>query len=135
MKKMGYTFPLSFLCLDVCATHAIRLAQLSPVLVPHPLLTLWGAGLARALLLILLTLRYPGSLPWMRSFSGLQSLAVLCFLFPAHYTLLWTLGWCSTVDVLGCHCWERVGHAFCTPASKRFNAATFIFSVSPLVLR
>lgn len=104
----SYTFPLSFLCLDVCLMHATRLAQFSPLLASQPLLALWGAGLARALLLILLTFSYPGDLPWMRSFKGLQGLAVLCFLFPAHFTLLWALGWQSMLEVMGCHCWERL---------------------------
>lgn len=115
----SYTFPLSFLCLDVCLMHATRLAQFSPLLASQPLVALWGAGLARALLLILLTFSYPGDLPWMRSFKGLQSLAVLCFLFPAHFTLLWALGWQSMLEVMGCHCWERVGTADLPPSAAQ----------------
>lgn len=109
MKTMGsYTFPLSFLCLDVCLMHAMRLAQFSPPLASQPLAALWGAGLVRALLLSLLTFSYPGDLPWMRSFKGLQSLSVLCFIFPTYFTLLWALGWHSLLEVMGCHCMERV---------------------------
>lgn len=106
-----YTFPLSFLCLDVCLMHATHLAQFSPLLASQPLAALWGAGLVRMLLLSLLTFSYPGDLPWMRSFKGLQSLTVLCFLFPTYFTLLLVLGWHSLLEVMGCHCMERVGSA------------------------
>lgn len=134
MKTMGsYTFPLSFLCLDVCLMHATCLAQFSPLLASQPLLALWGAGLARAFLLILLTFSYPGDLPWRRSFKGLQGLAVLCFLFPAHFTLLWALGWHSMLEVMGCHTWERVGTAD-IPLAHHYNPR-MTFSTSPIVYR
>ncbi|KAI3361350.1 hypothetical protein L3Q82_013526, partial [Scortum barcoo] len=108
MQKMSYFFPLLFLCLDVCVVHAIRLAQLSPLLLSHPFLTLWGGGLTRACLLALLTLTFPGSLPWMSSFEGLQSLGVLCFHFPVYTTLLWALGQSTMEELWGWHCWQRV---------------------------
>lgn len=109
MQKMSYVFLLPFVCLDVCVVHAIRLAQLSPVLISHPFIALWGGGLTRACLLALLTLSYPGSLPWMRSFKGLQSLVVLCFHFPVYTTLLRALGQSTMEELWGWHHWERVG--------------------------
>lgn len=109
MQKMSYFFPLLFVCLDVCVVHAIRLAQLSPLLLARPFITLWGGGLTRACLLALLTLTFPGSLPWMSSFAGLQSLGVLCFHFPVYTTLLWALGQSTMEELWGWHCWERVG--------------------------
>lgn len=109
MQKMSYFFPLLYVCLDVCVVHAIRLAQLSPLLLSHPFITLWGGGLTRAGLLALLTLTNPGSLTWMSSFEGLQSLGVLCFHFPVYITLLWALGHSIVEELWGWHSWERVG--------------------------
>lgn len=109
MQKMSYFFPLLFVCLDVCVVHAIRLAQLSPLLLAHPFVTLWGGGLIRACVLVLITLTYPGRLPWMSSFKGLQSLGVLCFHFPVYITVLWVLGQPTTEELWGWHNWERVG--------------------------
>ncbi|XP_042346306.1 LOW QUALITY PROTEIN: antigen peptide transporter 1 [Plectropomus leopardus] len=108
MQKMSYFSPLLFMCLDVCVVHAIRLAHFSPLLFSHPFITLWGGGITRAGLLALLTLTYPGSLPWMRSFKGLQSLGVLCFHFPVYTTLLWALGQPTVEELWGWHSWERV---------------------------
>uniref|UniRef100_A0AAQ6AEA7 Transporter 1, ATP-binding cassette, sub-family B (MDR/TAP) n=1 Tax=Amphiprion ocellaris TaxID=80972 RepID=A0AAQ6AEA7_AMPOC len=108
MQKMSYFFSLLCMCLDVCMVHAIRLAQFSPLLLPHPFITLWGGALIRASFLIFFAFTYPGSLPWMRSFEGLQSVGVLCLHFPVYISLLWALGQ-STVDELwGWHSWERV---------------------------
>lgn len=97
------------MCMDVCVVHAIRLAHFSPLLLSHPFLTLWGGGLIRACLLAFLTFTYPGSVPWMSSFEGLQSLGVLCFHFPVYTTLLWVLGQSTVEQVWGWHSWERVG--------------------------
>ncbi|XP_070823564.1 antigen peptide transporter 1 [Chaetodon trifascialis] len=108
MQKMRYFFPLLFVCLDLCVVRAIRLAQLSPLLLSHPIITLWGGGLTRACLLALFTLTYPGSLPWMSSLEGLQSLGVLCFHFPVYATLLWGLGQTAMEELWGWHSWERV---------------------------
>ncbi|XP_044063696.1 antigen peptide transporter 1 [Siniperca chuatsi] len=108
MQKMSYFFPLLFVCLDVCVVHAIRLAQLSPLLLSHPFITMWGGGLTRAGLLALFTLTYPESLPWMSSFKGLQSLGVLCFHFPVYTSLLWVLGQSTMEELWGWHSWERV---------------------------
>lgn len=105
---MSYFFPLLFVCLDVCVVHAIRLAQHSPLLLPHPFVTLWGGGLIRACVLALLTLTYPGSLPWMSSSEGLQRLGVLCFHFPVYTTLLWVLGQPIFEELWGWHSVERV---------------------------
>lgn len=109
MQKMSYFAPLLFVCLDVCVVHIIRLAQLSPLLVSSPFITLWGGALTRACILLLLTFTYPGSLPWMSSFEGLQRLAVLCFHFPVYITLLWALGQSTLEELWGWHSWERVG--------------------------
>lgn len=109
MQKMSYFFPLLFVCLDLCVVRAIHLAQLSPLLLSHPIITLWGGGLTRAVVFAFLTVTYPGSLPWMSSFKGLQSLGVLCFHFPVYTTLLWVLGQSTVEELWGWHSWERVG--------------------------
>uniref|UniRef100_A0A671WD35 Transporter 1, ATP-binding cassette, sub-family B (MDR/TAP) n=1 Tax=Sparus aurata TaxID=8175 RepID=A0A671WD35_SPAAU len=108
MQKMSYFAPLLFMCLDVCVVHTIRLAQLSPLLLSSPFITLWGGALTRACVLLLLTFTYPGSLPWMSSFEGLQRLGVLCFHFPVYITLLWALGQSTLEELWGWHSWERV---------------------------
>uniref|UniRef100_A0A7N8WV16 Antigen peptide transporter 1 n=1 Tax=Mastacembelus armatus TaxID=205130 RepID=A0A7N8WV16_9TELE len=108
MQKMSYFFPLLFICLDVCMVHSIHLTHLSPLLLSHPFITLWGGALVRASLLVLLTLSYPGSLPWMSSFEGLQSLGVLCLHFPVYTTLLWVLGQSTMEELCSWHSWERV---------------------------
>ncbi|XP_022602133.1 antigen peptide transporter 1 isoform X1 [Seriola dumerili] len=108
MQKMSYFSPLLFVCLDVCVLQAIGLAQLSPLLLSHPFLTLWGGAAIRACFFVFLILTYPGSLPWMSSFQGLQSLGVLCFNFPVYTTLLWALGQPVVEELWGWHSWERV---------------------------
>lgn len=108
MQKMSYFFPLLCMCLDVCMVHAIRLAQFSPLLRSHPFITLWGGALIRASFLILCAFTYPGSLPWMRSFEGVQSVGVLCFHFPVYISLLWALGQSTMDELWGWHSWERV---------------------------
>ncbi|KAG8009814.1 Antigen peptide transporter 1 [Nibea albiflora] len=108
MQKMSYFFPLLFVCLDVCVVRAIRLAQLSPLLLSHPFIVLWGGGLTRAGLLALLIHTYSENLPWMSSFKGLQRLVVLCFHFPVYITLLWALGQSAVEELWGWHSWERV---------------------------
>lgn len=108
MQKMSLSLPLLFVCLDMCVVHTVRLAQFSPLLFSHPFIALWGGGLIRASLLLLLTFTYPGSLPWMSSFKGLQSLGVLCFHFPVYTTLLWVLGQSTMEELWGWHSWERV---------------------------
>uniref|UniRef100_A0A8C3AFM2 Transporter 1, ATP-binding cassette, sub-family B (MDR/TAP) n=1 Tax=Cyclopterus lumpus TaxID=8103 RepID=A0A8C3AFM2_CYCLU len=106
MHKMSSFSPLLFLCLDACVVHAVRLAQLSPVLLRHPFLALWGGALTRAGLLALLA--SPTRLPWMSSFQGLQGLGVLCFHAPVYVTLLWALGTPGMEELWGWHSWERV---------------------------
>lgn len=112
MQKMSYFSPLLFVCLDVCVVQAFRLAQLSPLLLSHPFITLWAGGITRATFLLLLILTFPGNLPWMSSFEGLQSLGVLCFLFPAYTSLLWVLGQPTMEELWGWHSWERVLHSY-----------------------
>uniref|UniRef100_A0A3Q3XHK3 Uncharacterized protein n=1 Tax=Mola mola TaxID=94237 RepID=A0A3Q3XHK3_MOLML len=107
MQKTSYFFPLLFVCLDACVVGTIRLAHLSAILIPQPFVVLWAGGLARALLLTLLTFSFPGSPLWMRSLEGLQSIGVLCFLLPVYTSLLWALGQ-SVEELWGWHCWERV---------------------------
>lgn len=109
MQKMSYFSPLLFLALDVCVVHAVRLAQSSPLLLPHPFIILWGGGLVRACVLLLLSLTHTGSLPWMRSSQGLHTVGVLCLHVPVYTSLLWALGWPVLEDLWGWHSWERVG--------------------------
>lgn len=111
---------LLLLCMDVCAVQAVRLAQLLPFLHPHPFLTLWGGGLLRASLLLLLTLS-PGCPQWLKGQEGVRILGVHSFLSPAYITLLRISGQ-STLELLwGWHSWLGVcvhGHiqnANCMP--------------------
>ncbi|KAF7652302.1 hypothetical protein LDENG_00098600 [Lucifuga dentata] len=108
MQKMNYFVPLLFVCLDVCVVHAIRLAHFSPLLLPYPFIILWGGGLVRASVLLLLIFTYPGSLPWMSSFQGLQTLGVLCFHVPVYLSLLWVLGQAIVEELWGWHSWEKL---------------------------
>ena len=108
MQKMSYFFPLLCICLDVCVTHAVRLAQLSPLLLAHPFITLWGGAVTRASVLAFLIFTYPGRLPWMSSFEGLQSLGVLCFHFPVYTSVLRALGQSTLQELWEWHSWERV---------------------------
>ncbi|XP_034030175.1 LOW QUALITY PROTEIN: antigen peptide transporter 1-like [Thalassophryne amazonica] len=108
MQKMSCFFPMIFVSLDVCVVHAIHLAQFSPLLLSHPFIALWGGGLTRACLLLLLTFTYPGSVTCVSSFEGLQTLGVLCFHFPVYTSLLWTLGQPTMDEISGCHSWERI---------------------------
>uniref|UniRef100_A0A8C9WPX5 Transporter 1, ATP-binding cassette, sub-family B (MDR/TAP) n=1 Tax=Scleropages formosus TaxID=113540 RepID=A0A8C9WPX5_SCLFO len=64
MQKMAFS-PLLCVCLDVLVVQAVRWAQLSPALLPHPFLALWAAGVLRASLLLLMRLS-PGCPQWLR---------------------------------------------------------------------
>lgn len=97
-----------FLCLDLCMVHGIGLAQRSALLFSHPFLTLWGGGLTRAALLFLFSSTFPGTLPWMKSVNGLQSICVLCFHFPVYISLLWALDHPTVEELWGWHSWVRV---------------------------
>lgn len=108
MQKMSYFFPFLCICLDACVAHALYLAQLSPLLLSHPLVTLWVGAATRIFLLTFLIFTYHGQLPWMRSFEGIQSLGVLCFHFPLYTTLMWALGQSTVEEIWGWHSWERV---------------------------
>ncbi|KAM8870668.1 antigen peptide transporter 1 isoform 1-T1 [Spinachia spinachia] len=100
--------PLLFVCLDVCVVRAVRAAQLSAPLLPHPVLCLWAAGSARAAALALFGRTCPWRWPWISSFEGLQSAAVLCFHCPVYTTLLWAAGRPVTEEMWGWHSWVRV---------------------------
>lgn len=120
MQKMSYFFPVLCVCLDVCVVHTIRLAQLSPLLLSHPFITLWVGALTRASLLAFLAFTYPGSLPWTKSFEGIQSLGVLCFHFPVYATLLWVLGQSTMEELWGWHSWERVSVCVLLPTMLQY---------------
>ncbi|KAJ8354558.1 hypothetical protein SKAU_G00221250 [Synaphobranchus kaupii] len=114
MQKMTFS-TLLFLCMDVCAVQAVRLVQLLPSLLPHPFLTLWGGGLLRASLLLLLTLS-PGCPEWLRGQEGVQALGVHSFLSPAYITLLWVCGQ-STLELLwGWHSWLGIVQGYIVTA-------------------
>ncbi|XP_062321369.1 antigen peptide transporter 1 [Osmerus eperlanus] len=106
MQKMSMLSPLLYLFVDMCAVWAIGMCHLSPLLLPHPFITLWGGGLFRACLFLFLTATYPGTIPWMSSLEGVQTMGVLCSLYPVYISLLWTFG-VSTLDQLwGWHSWQ-----------------------------
>nr|WIM36855.1 transporter 1, ATP binding cassette subfamily B member [Ogcocephalus cubifrons] len=105
---MNRLFPVLFVCLDLCVVYAAHLAQLSSLLLCHPVIALWGGGSIRACVLALAVLTCPGSPQWVRRFEGLQSLGVLCFHFPMYATLLWALGQPTVEELWGWHSWERV---------------------------
>uniref|UniRef100_A0A3Q2P4V1 Transporter 1, ATP-binding cassette, sub-family B (MDR/TAP) n=1 Tax=Fundulus heteroclitus TaxID=8078 RepID=A0A3Q2P4V1_FUNHE len=116
MQKMSYFFPLLCVGLDMGVVRAIRQAQLSPLLLHHPFITLWGGALTRALVLVFLAFTYPGGVPWARSFEGLQSVGVLCFHFPVFTTLLWWLGQSTVGELWGWHSLERVLQGYAVTA-------------------
>ncbi|XP_041963492.1 antigen peptide transporter 1 [Alosa sapidissima] len=108
MQKMSYLSPLLFLLVDVCVVLGVRQAQLSPLLIPHPFVVLWAGGLLRAFALLFLTYTYPGTLPWMKSFEGIQTVCVFSFLSPAYITFLWTIGRSAVERLWGWHSWEAL---------------------------
>ncbi|XP_076136938.1 antigen peptide transporter 1 [Alosa pseudoharengus] len=108
MQKMSYLSPLLFLLVDVCVVQGVRQAQLSPLLIPHPFVVLWAGGLLRAFALLFLTYTYPGTLPWMKSFEGIQTVCVFSFLSPAYITFLWTIGRSAVESLWGWHSWEAL---------------------------
>nr|AAD53033.1 TAP1 protein [Oncorhynchus mykiss] len=112
MPKMNFS-PLLFLCMDVCVVQTVRLAQLSPLLLHHPLITLWGGSLLRAGLHLFLTFKFPGSTPWMSSFEGLQSMGVLCFHCPLYISLLWACGQSILGQLWGWHSWQGLLQGYC----------------------
>ncbi|XP_071240009.1 antigen peptide transporter 1-like isoform X2 [Salvelinus alpinus] len=105
--------PLFFLCMDVCVVQTVRLAQLSPLLLPHPLITLWGGSLLRAGLHLFLTFTFPGSPLWMSSFEGLQSMGVLCFHCPIYISLLWACAQSILGQLWGWHSWQGLLQGYC----------------------
>lgn len=89
---MTYLSPLLCAFVDLTVVQAVRQAQLSPLLIPHPFIALWVGGLLRTCALLLVVHTYPGTLPWMKSFEGTQTICVLSFLYPAYITSLWATG-------------------------------------------
>lgn len=108
MQKMSYFSPLLFLLVDVCVVQGVRQVQLSPLLIPHPFVVLWAGGLLRACAFLFVTYAYPGTLPWMKTFEGIQTVCVGSFLAPAYITFLWAVGKSATELLWGWHSWEAV---------------------------
>ncbi|KAL2084425.1 hypothetical protein ACEWY4_019943 [Coilia grayii] len=108
MQKMSYFSPLLYLLVDVCVVQGVRQAQLSPLLIPHPFAVLWGGGLLRCCALLFLTYSYPGTLPWMKTFEGVQTQCVLSFLSPAYITFLWAIERSAVELLWGWHSWEAL---------------------------
>lgn len=109
MEKTSFLPLFFFVCFDLCAVQVIHLAQVSLFNVPHSLATLWGGGVIRAGLLAVLALACPSGLPPTSRSEGLQSILVLCFVFPVYTTLLSVLGQPTVEHLWGWHCWGRVG--------------------------
>uniref|UniRef100_A0A4W5PFI6 Transporter 1, ATP-binding cassette, sub-family B (MDR/TAP) n=1 Tax=Hucho hucho TaxID=62062 RepID=A0A4W5PFI6_9TELE len=112
MLKINFS-PLLFLCMDVCVVQTVRVAQLSPLLLHHPLITLWGGSLLRAGLHLFLIFTFPGRPPWMSSFEGLQSMGVLCFHYPLYISLLWACGQSILGHLWGWHSWQGLLQGYC----------------------
>lgn len=108
MQKMSYFSPLLFLLVDVCVVQGVRQVQLSPLLIPHPFVVLWAGGLLRACACLLLTYTYPGTLPWMKTFEGIQTVCVWSFLTPTYITFLWAIGKSAMELLWGWHSWEAL---------------------------
>lgn len=108
MQKMSYFSPLLYLLVDLCVVQGIRQGQLSPLLISHPFVVLWGGGVLRCCALLFVTYSYPGTLPWMKTFEGLQTQCVLSFLSPAYITFLWTIGRSAVELLWGWHSWEAL---------------------------
>ncbi|KAM9723582.1 antigen peptide transporter 1 [Menidia menidia] len=112
MQKVGLLLlpPLLGLCVDACVTRAVRVLQLSALLLPHPFLALWGGALARACAL--------GLVPW-GGRVGWESLAVLCLHYPAYCSLLWAMGRPIMEQLWGWHSWERLFQGYAVTAVAR----------------
>lgn len=107
-KMASYLFVFLFLCLDVCVVMLFGSTRFSPLLISHSFTTLWAGGLLRFTFLILVTFLYPSSPGWMRSATGVQSVAVHSFVYPVYVTLLWACR-CSTLELTwGWHTWQGV---------------------------
>uniref|UniRef100_A0A8C5FH92 Transporter 1, ATP-binding cassette, sub-family B (MDR/TAP) n=1 Tax=Gadus morhua TaxID=8049 RepID=A0A8C5FH92_GADMO len=96
-----------FVLVDACVVQSIRSAPLSPLLVAHPYVTLWGGGILRACALLFLSLSWSQS--WMSSFQGRQTIGVLCFHFPVYVSLLWGVGLSNSEELWSWYSWQRVG--------------------------
>ncbi|XP_061096251.1 antigen peptide transporter 1 [Conger conger] len=128
MPKMAFS-TLLLLCVDVCAVQTVRLAQLLPSVVSHPFLALWGGGLLRASLLLLLTLS-PGCPEWLRGQDWVLTLGVHSFLSPAYITLLWVCGQ-STLELLwGWHSWLGIVQGYIVTAVSALLWQQYIPSLS-----
>ena len=95
-----------FMLVDACVVQSIRSAPISPLLVAHPYVTLWGGGILRASALLFLSSSWSAS--WMSSFQGRQIIGVLCFHFPVYVSLLWGVGWSNSEELWSWYSWQRV---------------------------
>ncbi|KAL4646801.1 antigen peptide transporter 1 [Arapaima gigas] len=106
MQKMAFS-PLLCVFLDVVVLQTVAWAQLSPLLLPHPFLTLWGGALLRASLLLFLAL-LPGCPPWLRGPEAAKTMLVHSFLHPIYITLLWGCGQPTMELLRGWHSWQGI---------------------------
>ena len=106
MSKSSPFAAAAFVLVDACVVQSIRSAPLSPLLVAHPYVTLWGGGILRACALLFLSLSWGTS--WISSFQGRQTIGVLCFHFPVYVSLLWGGGWSNAEELWSWFSWQRV---------------------------
>ncbi|CAL8287871.1 unnamed protein product [Merluccius merluccius] len=116
--KAGLLAPAVFLLVDVCVVQSIRSAPLSPLLLAHPFVTLWGGGLLRACALIFLRLSWSSS--WVRGLQGLQTIGVLCFHCPVYVSLLWGLGLSASEELWSWYSWRRLLQGYVATAVAWF---------------
>ncbi|XP_053699993.1 antigen peptide transporter 1 isoform X1 [Synchiropus splendidus] len=100
-------FGLLLVGLDLVLVQAISLVQVSPLFLPYPVVTVWGACLARACLLSL-ACTAPACPQWVRSSEGLQRICVLCFLYPVYVCLLCVRGQSAPEELWAWSSWTRV---------------------------
>uniref|UniRef100_A0A8C9SW04 Antigen peptide transporter 1 n=1 Tax=Scleropages formosus TaxID=113540 RepID=A0A8C9SW04_SCLFO len=128
MQKMAFS-PLLCVCLDVLVVQAVRWAQLSPALLPHPFLALWAAGVLRASLLLLMRLS-PGCPQWLRGPEAAKTVLVHGFLCPAYITLLWGCGQPTLELLWGWHSWQGIFQAYGVTAVSLLLWQRYIPSLS-----
>ncbi|CAL8247681.1 unnamed protein product [Lota lota] len=110
MSKSSLFAAAVFILVDACVVQSIRSAPLSPLLVSHPYVTLWGGGFLRACAFLFLGLSWSPS--WVSSFQGRQTIGVLCFHFPLYVSLLWGVGRSTSEELWGWFSWQRLLHGY-----------------------